>query len=168
MMLPAAINRSDWTWFRMFARLQPGVAVEPVRARLHATFRAFLKERSKGLLAAWPKSRLDQYLNQTLLLTSTAAGISTAQKNNRLPLTALGVLVTLVLLFVRGLFGATLHHLSNQATGFSAERLLTLDTVVAPGAPPVVWREVGEHLRGLATTRRPQPRSSVRLSRSSL
>ncbi len=292
-MMNPGVDRSNWIWLRTFARPKPGIAVEPVRARLHATWRAFQEERSKEL-TAWFKQRADQLLNQTLLLTPAAAGVSGLQKNNRLPLTALGVLVTLVLviacanvanlmtaqaaararemalrvsigagrgrlvqlvlvesawlaflaaaiggwfawwsapfvvsminppdnparlflpadwrvlafslalalgvtflfglapalcasavqpvsalkggenphsrrrlmhtliavqvafcflvLFVGGLFVATFRHLSNQPTGFSAERLLTLDTVVAPGAPPAVWRQVAEHLRGL-------------------
>src|SRR5712692_2665582 len=47
MMHPAAV-RDDATWHRTLARLKPDVAVEPVRARLHATPRAFEEERAKG------------------------------------------------------------------------------------------------------------------------
>src|SRR5713226_881616 len=47
MMHPAAV-RDDATWHRTLARLKPDVAVEPVRARLHATSRAFEEERAKG------------------------------------------------------------------------------------------------------------------------
>src|SRR5260370_1231128 len=47
MMHPAA-TRSDSTWHRTLARLKPGVAVEPVRAKLQATSRAFEEERAKG------------------------------------------------------------------------------------------------------------------------
>ena len=51
------------------------------------------------------------------------------------------------MLFVAGLFVATFDRLSNQPTGFSAERLLTLDTVTQRPQPPVFWDQVAEHLR---------------------
>jgi len=47
MMHPAAV-RDDSTWHRTLARLKPGVDPEPVRAKLHATSRAFERERAKG------------------------------------------------------------------------------------------------------------------------
>jgi len=50
-------------------------------------------------------------------------------------------------LFVAGLFVATFDRLSHRPTGFSAERLLTLDTVAQPQQPPVFWEQVAEHLR---------------------
>src|ERR1035437_9873891 len=46
MMHPGAV-RDDWTWHRTLARLNPGVAVEPVRQKLNATSRAFEEERAK-------------------------------------------------------------------------------------------------------------------------
>ncbi len=55
-----------------------------------------------------------------------------------------------VVLFVAGLFIATFDRLSNQSTGFSAERLLTLDTVAQPMQPTVIWYQVAEHLRSVS------------------
>ena len=81
-MMHWGISEPRWTLFRTFVRLQPGVAPEPVRDRLRATFRAFHEQ--KG--------------NQTLLMEPAAAGLSGMQKNYRLSLIALGVLVGLVLL----------------------------------------------------------------------
>jgi predicted permease len=52
-----------------------------------------------------------------------------------------------VALFVAGLFNTTFQRLSNQPTGFSAERLLTLDTVAQPAQPPAFWDRMVEHLR---------------------
>ena len=52
-----------------------------------------------------------------------------------------------VVLFVAGLFVATFDRLSHQLTGFSAERLLTLETVAERAQPPVFWDQVAEHLR---------------------
>ena len=47
MMHPGAV-RSDWTWMRTLARVNPGVALEPLRAKLDAVSRAFEEERAKG------------------------------------------------------------------------------------------------------------------------
>ena len=44
---------------------------------------------------------------------------------------------------------ATFDQLSNQPTGFSAERLLALETVAQRPQPPVLWDQVAEHLRTL-------------------
>jgi predicted permease len=54
-----------------------------------------------------------------------------------------------LVLFVAGLFAATLERLSNRPTGFSAERLFTLDTVAQRAQPPVFWDQVAEHLRAV-------------------
>ena len=51
-----------------------------------------------------------------------------------------------VVLFVAGLFVATFDRLSHQPTGFSSERLLTLDTVARRPQSPVLWDQVAEHL----------------------
>ena len=52
-----------------------------------------------------------------------------------------------LVLFVSGLFVATFDRLTSQPTGFSAERVLTLDTVAERAEPPVFWDQVAEHLR---------------------
>jgi predicted permease len=84
----------NWSVFRAFAVLRPGVAAEPVRDRLRATVRALNEERAAG------KKPRDQaeLLGQTLVMEPGAAGASGLQKNYRLSLMALGVLVALVLL----------------------------------------------------------------------
>jgi putative ABC transport system permease protein len=51
-----------------------------------------------------------------------------------------------VILFVSGLFVSTFRNLAHQSTGFSADRVLTLDTVAA-GALPVAWQQVVDRLR---------------------
>ena len=95
-MMHAGALRSDWTWHRILARLKPGAAVEPVRAKLHATSRAFEEERAKGF-SGMTRQSIDKFLDQTLLLESAAAGSSNLQQNYRRSLMALGVLVVLVL-----------------------------------------------------------------------
>jgi len=62
-------------------------------------------------------------------------------------LIAVQVAFCFLVLFISGLFIATFDRLSNQPTGFSAERLLTLDTVAESAQPPVVWDQVADHLR---------------------
>jgi predicted permease len=52
-------------------------------------------------------------------------------------------------LFVAGLFVATFERLSHESTGFSAERLLTLDTFAQHSQTPAYWAQVAEHLREL-------------------
>jgi putative ABC transport system permease protein len=52
-----------------------------------------------------------------------------------------------LVLFVAGLFVATFQQLSHQPIGFSAQRLLTLDTVARPAQSPVYWNQVAERLR---------------------
>jgi predicted permease len=48
---------------------------------------------------------------------------------------------------VAGLFVATFERLSNQPTGFSADRILNVETLTQRPQAPVFWDQVGEHLR---------------------
>jgi predicted permease len=91
-----AVVRSDSTWHETLARLKPGIAVEPVRARLDAVSRAFEAERAKGY-PGMSKQGIDDMLKQKVVLQPAAAGFSSVQKYYRQPLMALGVLVALVL-----------------------------------------------------------------------
>ncbi|HEY4363267.1 MAG TPA: ABC transporter permease [Bryobacteraceae bacterium] len=51
-------------------------------------------------------------------------------------------------LFVAGLFVTTFDHLSNQPTGISAARVLNLSvTTLHTTEPPILWQQIGEHLR---------------------
>ena len=49
--------------------------------------------------------------------------------------------------FVAGLFVVTFERLSNRPTGFSAERILNLETVTARPQMPAYWDQVAEDLR---------------------
>jgi predicted permease len=51
--------------------------------------------------------------------------------------------------FVAGLFVTTFDRLSNGPTGFSAERILTIDVVSPRMQPMPLWDQVAEHLRSL-------------------
>ena len=62
-------------------------------------------------------------------------------------LLALQVSFCFLVLFVAGLFVATFERLSLESTGFSADRLLTLDTFAQRPQSPAYWTQVAEHLR---------------------
>ena len=52
-----------------------------------------------------------------------------------------------LVLYASGMFVATFERLSQAPTGFSAERLLTLNTVAERAQPAAFWDQVAEHLR---------------------
>jgi len=54
-----------------------------------------------------------------------------------------------VVLFAAGLFVASAGRLAHQPTGFSAERILLLDTVAQPAQPAALWDQVAGHLRAM-------------------
>jgi putative ABC transport system permease protein len=84
----------EWAVFRVFAQLEAGVAAGPVRDRLSATLHVINLEKGKGKDAR----EQAELARQTLVMEPAAAGASGLQKNYRLSLTALAVLVALVLL----------------------------------------------------------------------
>jgi predicted permease len=53
-----------------------------------------------------------------------------------------------------GLFVTTFEHLSNQPTGFSAERVLNLETVTSAPQLPIFWEQVAEQLRTVSGVER--------------
>ena len=64
-------------------------------------------------------------------------------------LIAVQVAFCFLVLFVAGLFAATFDHLSRFPMGFSADRVLTLDTVARSPQPPVYWNQVVDQLRNV-------------------
>ena len=96
-MMHPAVTRPDETWMRTLARVEPGVAMEPLRARLDAVSRGFERDRSKGFRDMSPKE-IEEFLNQPLVFLPAAGGESDMQSGYRTALLALGVLVALVLL----------------------------------------------------------------------
>ncbi len=96
MMHPGATH-DDWTWHRTLVILKPGAILEPVRAKLHATSRAFEEERAKGF-TGMSRESIEQFLAQQVLLEPAAAGVSGLQREYKPALEALAVLVALMLL----------------------------------------------------------------------
>jgi len=72
-----------------------------------------------------------------------------AKRRTMHALIAAQVAFCFLVLFVAGLFTATLDRLSKRPTGFSADRLLTLDTLAASAQLLVFWEQVADRLRAL-------------------
>jgi putative ABC transport system permease protein len=96
-MMHPSVSRGDSTWLRIFARVRPGVAIEPLRQKLAAVSRAFEEDRSKGF-GDMPRQKIDNFLNQFVSMDPAHAGVSFLQKDYSRPLMALGTLAALVLL----------------------------------------------------------------------
>ena len=62
---------------------------------------------------------------------------------------AVQVAFCFVVLFAAGLFAATFENLAKQPTGFSADRVLLLDTVTEQAQLPVKWDQMADHLRSV-------------------
>ena len=96
-MMNPSVARSDNSWFRPLVHLKPGIAPQAVLERLRPVHRAFQEERAKTFVGV-PKSIVDRFLADTLVLEPAGAGRSHMQRDYRRALIALGVLVGLVLL----------------------------------------------------------------------
>ena len=62
---------------------------------------------------------------------------------------ALQVAFCFLVLFVAGLFVATFQRISSKPTGFSADRILLLDTTSRPAQASLYWDQVAESLRAV-------------------
>ena len=124
--------RGDAGWLRMLVSVRPGVAVEPLRQKLAAVSRAFEAERAKGF-TDMPKKKVDNYLNQAVLMDPAPAGESNLQKDYRQALMALGALVVLVLLIACA-------NVANLMTAQAASRAREMALRVSIGAGR--WRLV--------------------------
>jgi predicted permease len=79
----------------------------------------------------------------TSALGALKGGLAAGSRRQALdaPVAAQVAFCALVLL-ISGLFVSTFNRLSEQPTGFSAERLINLDTIAQPSQPPAVWNDV--------------------------
>jgi predicted permease len=96
-MMNPLVTRGDASWFKIFVQIRPGTDVEALRQRLYAPFQAIQVERAKSFHDT-PAARIQQFLQQKVLLQPAASGNSHMQKEMRTALATLAVLVALVLL----------------------------------------------------------------------
>ncbi len=97
-MMDPRVDGVDNSWVRILVHLKPGVTVESVRQQLQVPYLEFRKELAKRRFAGMSPDRVQRFLNEDLMLAPAAAGVSRMQREYRVPLIALGVLVALVLL----------------------------------------------------------------------
>ncbi len=92
-----SLDNPHWGWFRIWARLRPGVSPEQLRDALQPAFRANREQRLKSS----PKEdshRRDQYLQARLSVESAANGVSGMQRDYGTALLVVGAVAALVLL----------------------------------------------------------------------
>jgi predicted permease len=94
---PGAIRAPGNGWLRVFVRPNAGVAIEPVRVKMYAAYRAFQQQRARGWTSI-PKNLLAGYPREKLVLKPAGSGLSQIRQDYQPALLALGALVAMVLL----------------------------------------------------------------------
>jgi predicted permease len=98
MMNGEAINKNNWTWFRTFLKLKPGVDPRVARDRLQVALSESCRNRASKWGPGTPKKMVEEFLKAQMILEPAAAGRSGMQKLYGQSMAILALLVGMVLL----------------------------------------------------------------------
>jgi hypothetical protein len=96
-MMNPDVARDATRWLRTLVVVNPGVSIEPLRAKRDAVSLRFQTERAK-VFVGMSQHNIDMFLHVKMLIEPATSGVSRLQGDYRRALFWLGVLVALVLL----------------------------------------------------------------------
>jgi putative ABC transport system permease protein len=93
----STLNSQSSFWLRVFLRTKPGASLQTVQDILNSVFVHYEQQRALSFIG-FPKEQLAKHPTDRIRLDPASAGVSMMQREYRLGLIALGILVALVLL----------------------------------------------------------------------
>jgi len=147
--LAAAIGVLFAWWSAPFVVSMINPSDNPVRLELPADGRVLGFSLALSLVATLLAGLTPALQASAVKIVSALKGGEDPHARRRLMhgLIAAQVAFCFLVLFLAGLFVATLQRLSRQPTGFSAEGILNLETNTTQPQPQIFWDQVAEHLR---------------------